>query len=91
MVDTYCHCRLADAEKTFNVRMVQCSKCNVFHHECCVDVPEIVWNEASTTLSLDLCPEFMRDGEGQASFLFHISQQFLPILEGISLEKSKLR
>ena len=28
---------------------------------------------------------------GQASFLFHISQQFLPILEGISVEKSKLR
>mgnify|MGYP001803030953 CR=1 FL=1 len=28
---------------------------------------------------------------GQASFLFHISQEFLPILEGISVEKSKLR
>ena len=26
---------------------------------------------------------------GQASFLIHISQQFLPILEGISVEKSK--
>ena len=48
--------------------------------------------KASTTLSLDLCPEFMRDEGGPgASFLFHISQQFLPILEGISIEKSKLR
>ena len=37
--------------------------------------------QASTILSLDLCPEFMRDGVGQASFLFHISQGFLPILE----------
>ena len=38
-------------------------------------------------LSLDLCQEFMRDGGGQASFLFHISQQFMPILEGKSVEK----
>ena len=47
--------------------------------------------KASTTLSLDLCPEFMRDGVGQASFLFHISQQFLPILEGISVQKTKIK
>ena len=47
--------------------------------------------QASTILSLDLCPEFMRDGVGQASFLFHISQGFLPILEGRSVEKSKSR
>ena len=45
-------------------------------------------HKASTTLSLDLCPEFMRDG-GEAG-LISISQQFLPILEGISVEKSKL-
>ena len=45
--------------------------------------------KASTTLSLDLCPEFMRDGGGAG--LVSISQQFLPILEGISVEKSKLR
>ena len=30
-------------------------------------------------------------GVGQASFLFHISQQFLPVLEGMSVEKSKLK
>ena len=41
-------------------------------------------SEASTTLSLDLCPDFIVSVVGQASFLFHISQQFLPIciLEG---------
>ena len=46
-------------------------------------------SKASTTLSLDLCPGFMGCVLGQASFLFHISQQFLLILEGISVEKSK--
>ena len=36
--------------------------------------------KARTTLSLDPCPDFM---VGQASFLFHISQQFfLSLLEG---------
>ena len=50
-----------------------------------------IYHEASTTFSLDLCPDFMVSVVGQASFLFHISQQFLPILEGISVEKSKLR
>ena len=45
----------------------------------------ILTYKAGKTLSLDLCPVW------QASFLFHISQQFLPILEGISVEKSKLR
>ena len=55
LVDTYCHCRLADAEKTFNVRMVQCSKCNVFHHECCVDVPEIVWNGERAEYFCPIC------------------------------------
>ena len=43
---------------------------------------------ASTTLSLDLFPEFMRDG-GWAG-LIYISH-FTTILEGISVEKSKLR
>ena len=44
--------------------------------------------KVSTTLSLDLCPEFMRDGVEQPLFLFHISQ-VLAILEGINVEKSK--
>ena len=43
-------------------------------------------SKASTTLSLDLCPDFMGCGVGQASFLIHIAQQFLAILEGISVE-----
>ena len=43
--------------------------------------------KANTTLSLNS----WEMGVGQASFLFHISQQFLPILEGRSVEKSKLR
>ena len=47
--------------------------------------------QASTTLSLDFCPDFMGNMVGQASFLFHISTQFLPHLEGISVKKSKLR
>ena len=42
-------------------------------------------NKASTTLSLDLCPACTGDVVGQASFLFHISQQALPILEGITI------
>ena len=47
---------------------------------------------ASKTLRLDLCPEFMREGGGAGlSFLLHFSQQFLPILDGICVEKSKLR
>ena len=33
----------------------------------------------------------MGDVLGQASFLFHISQQLVPVLEGKSVEKSKLR
>ena len=41
-------------------------------------------------MSLDLCPEFMGDVLGQSSILFQISQQLLPMLEGISVEKSKL-
>ena len=49
--------------------------------------PESIRYKASTTLRLDLFPEFMGDVVGQASFLFHISQQFLPIFEGISFEK----
>ena len=43
---------------------------------------------ASTTLYFDLCPEFMRDG-GWAG-LISISH-FTTILEGISVEKSKLK
>ena len=39
-------------------------------------------DKASTTYSLDLYADFMGSVVGQASFLFHISQQFLPILEG---------
>ena len=44
---------------------------------------------ANTTLSLDLCPEFIRDVVGQDLFLFHISKEFLPISEGrpINVEK----
>ena len=32
-------------------------------------------NKASTTLGLDLCPDFVKSVLGQASFLFHILQQ----------------
>ena len=39
-------------------------------------------NKASTTYSLDLYADFMGSVVGQASFLFHISQELLPILEG---------
>ena len=39
----------------------------------------------------ELRPKFMVDVVGQVSFLFHISQQFLPISESISVEKSKSR
>ena len=53
--------------------------------------PPLTFHKASTTLSLDLCPDFIRDGGGQALFLFHISQQFLPILEGRSVEKIKFK
>ena len=35
------------------------------------------------------CPEFMRNVVGQASFLY--PNKFLPILEGVSVEKSKVR
>ena len=43
---------------------------------------------AIKTLSLDLCPDLMGDGVGQASFLqFHVSQHSLPILEVVSVEK----
>ena len=48
-------------------------------------------HKASTTLSLDMCPEFMRDGRGAGLISIPYSQLFLPILEGISVEKSKLR
>ena len=47
--------------------------------------------KASTTSSLDMCPDFMGIAVGQASILYDISQHFLPILEGISVEKSRLR
>ena len=40
--------------------------------------------------SLDLCPDLMRSVVRPAPFLFHISQQVLPILESISVENSKL-
>ena len=43
-------------------------------------------------MSLDLYSDFMGSVVGQASFLFHISQQFLPTLEGImefKITKSK--
>ena len=43
-------------------------------------------SKASTTLSLDLCPDFMGIVVGQASFLIHIVQNFSAILEGISGE-----
>ena len=43
---------------------------------------------ASTTLSLDLCSEFMGSVVRQALFLFHISKKTMPILEGMSIEKS---
>ena len=46
---------------------------------------------ASTTLSLDLCSEFMGGVVGQASFLFRISKQTTSILEGMSIEKSPFR
>ena len=46
---------------------------------------------ASTTLSLDLSSEFMGSVVGQASFLFHISKQTMPILEGMSFKKSQFR
>ena len=46
--------------------------------------------QPSTTLSGDLCPDFMGNA-GQTSFLFHISQQFLHILEVMNVDKSKLR
>mgnify|MGYP001791712552 FL=1 len=44
--------------------------------------------KASTALSIDLCPKFVRYGVGQPTFLFHISQQVLAISEGINVEKS---
>ena len=47
--------------------------------------------KASTTLSLDLCPEIMSAVVGQALFLFHISQHFLPISEGIRFWKIKIK
>mgnify|MGYP001800061927 CR=1 FL=1 len=59
---------------------------------CCVSLDLIIItqtkpssNKASTTSSLDLCPACTGDVVGQASFLFHISQQALPILEGITI------
>ena len=47
--------------------------------------------KASTTSSLDLCPDFMGISVGQASILYDMSQHFLPILEGNSVGKSRLR
>ena len=47
--------------------------------------------KASTALSIDLSPDFMRTVVGQELFLFNIPQQILPILEDISIEISKLR
>ena len=47
--------------------------------------------KASTNLSIDLSPDFMRTVVGQELFLFNIPQQILPILEDISIEISKLR
>ena len=52
-----------------------------------VKLPGLCYAKVSTTLSLDLCPDFMGSVVGQASFLIHISQQLLPILEGISVTK----
>ena len=40
---------------------------------------------------MKMCPDFMGIAVGQASILYDISQHFLLILEGISVEKSRLR
>ena len=53
----------------------------------CVEFSKLIL-KASTTLSLHQCPNFMVSVVGQAQLLIHISQQFLPILVGISVEKS---
>ena len=42
-------------------------------------------------LSLDLCPDFMGDVVGQAQYLLHTSQQFLPISKDFSVEKIKIK
>ena len=61
----------------------------IYPETCCVTEN---CHQANTTLSLDPCPDFMGSVVGQASFLFHMSQHFLPNLEGISVtETSKLR
>ena len=56
---------------------------------CCVSLDLMITqakpSKASTTLSLDLCPACTGDVVGQASFPFLISQQALPILEGIKI------
>ena len=44
------------------------------------------WITASTTSSLDLCPDFMGSVVGQATFPFHISQKIQPIIVGIGVE-----
>ena len=65
---------------------------NYLGSHCGLHITASAWlSKASRTLSLYLCPYFMGSVVRQASFLFHISQQFLPILEGTSVEKSKLR
>ena len=48
-------------------------------------------HKASTALSIDLSPDFMRTVVGQELILFNIPQEILPILEDISIEISKLR
>ena len=63
--------------------------CNNFFSNKNVRSPS--FHKASTTSSLDLCPEFMRDGGGAGLIFISHFTTVLPILEGISVEKSKLK
>ena len=47
--------------------------------------------KASTTSSLDICPDFTESVVGQASYVFHISQKLQPYVVCICVEWLKLR
>mgnify|MGYP001794536006 FL=1 len=50
-----------------------------------------VKDKASTTLSLDLCPDFIESVAGQPTFPFRMFQRFQPILVGNNVKKIKIK
>ena len=42
-------------------------------------------------MSLDPCPDFMEGVVGQALSIIHISQHFLPVLQGTHVVRSKVK